>query len=164
MTYSKLLGLGLAAALAAPTLASAETRTQIAEVSADPRDGADRVDLELGRRTTAIELRARAAPVRLHSVRILTADGRSRVQRVERWLAPGESLTLDLPRSVPLDALVLDYGDPATRPTDRTPARLELYAVSDQRREVGWQRRFRDDGAAFGMWERDARRVQRMPW
>jgi hypothetical protein len=159
---TKLMCLAAAAAsLAIPAVASADHGAQITEVSADPRDGADRIELDERARYGRLELRAREAPVQLREVRIIAADGSSRVQRVRRILAPGESFFLDLPVRARIDALVVDYGP---QRTDRTAARLEIHGASDERREIGRERRFRDHDATAGVWERHPRRVQRMSW
>lgn len=131
---------------------------RLGEVSADPRDGADFVDLQelfgTGHgRFTELRLRAREAPVRLRGIRIELADGRTVNRRLLRVLAPGESLAIALPPSRGIEHLVIDYGDREDRPTDRTPARLELYgvrgtAVDRPRLDDDW--RDRDGRSRYG--------------
>jgi hypothetical protein len=138
-----------AIALAVPSLASAEPeyrydhsynynqgfrgeRERLTEVSADPRDGADFVQLPTRGRFAYLELRARADRVRLHSVQVQFVNGRFSNYTFNRVLMPGESQWIAIPRAgrfLPINALIIDYGDPRTRWQDRTPARLEIYGV-----------------------------------
>ncbi|HEU0030273.1 MAG TPA: hypothetical protein VFQ53_06570 [Kofleriaceae bacterium] len=166
---SKSFLLALAAALAVPGVAAAHTdpevsrRDRLLEVSADPRDGADVVDLSGHARYTALELRAREATVRLRGVDVRFADGRVMHHPEYKVLAPGESHTIVLPPSAGrVVSLVIDYGDRDDRWSDRTAARLEVFGLTTggdddcddggrYRRNDGWRssdgwgdRRFED--------------------
>ena len=142
-TTKKLSLLALVAASAAfPAVASAargdgratDHWTKLAEVSADPRDGLDYVELN-GPRVDRLVLRAREDEVTLHGVTIRFADGRVWRPRAVRFLAPGERLLIDLPAHRRIDTIVLDYGERHLRRRDRTPARLEIYGQADRARD-----------------------------
>ncbi len=126
--------LAAAAVGAAPTLAHAShdlsDPVRLAEVSADPRDGTDTIELRSLRGFTHLELRARAARVDIHGLGLRLHDGRVEWLDVRARIAPGEQRTIELPAEARrAEALLVDYGDPALRRRDRTPARLEHYGA-----------------------------------
>ena len=133
--------IAIAAALAAaavPAIASAAPAApapgtvRLAEVSADPRDGADTIALRGLGGFTHLELRAREAFVDLHNIGLRMRDGRVEWLDARARIAPGQQRTIELPLEARrADAIVVDYGDPADRRRDRTPARLEIYGASD---------------------------------
>jgi hypothetical protein len=112
-----------------PQLAAQEVR--LAEVSADPRDGADTIALRGLGGFTHLELRAREALVDIHGLGLRLRDGRTEWLDARMRIAPGEQRTIELPLDARrAEAIVVDYGDPAARRRDRTPARLEIYGAS----------------------------------
>jgi hypothetical protein len=134
--HRSLVFIAAAAALAAAP-AAAHARhdlsdpVRLAEVSADPRDGTDTIELRSLRHFTHLELRARAALVDIHGLGLRFHDGRVAWMDVRARIAPGERRTIELPREARrAEALLVDYGDPALRRRDRTPARLELYGAT----------------------------------
>jgi len=130
--------IAIAAALASaavPAIAHAAPASsgtvRLTEVSADPRDGADTVALRNLGAFTHLELRAREARVDLHAIGLRMRDGRVEWLDARARIAPGQQRTIELPYEARrADAIVLDYGDPADRRRDRTPARLEIYGAS----------------------------------
>jgi hypothetical protein len=95
------------------------------EVSADPRDGRDIVRVD-PTRADSLELIALNDTVTLQGMTLHFADGRVMSQRM-RQLQPGQRLLVDLPPSrAPIVSVELDYGAPAYRRYDRTPARLQI--------------------------------------
>jgi hypothetical protein len=130
--------IAIAAALASaavPAIAhaapAASGTVRLTEVSADPRDGADTVALRNLGAFTHLELRAREALVDLHAIGLRMRDGRVEWLDARARIAPGQQRTIELPyKARRADAIVLDYGDPADRRRDRTPARLEIYGAS----------------------------------
>jgi hypothetical protein len=95
------------------------------EVSADPRDGRDFVRVD-PTRADSLELIALNGTVTLQGLTLHFADGRVMSQRM-RLLYPGQRLLVELPPSrAPIVSVELDYGDPAYRRYDRTPARLQI--------------------------------------
>lgn len=144
----------LAGALSIPSIASADDayddsgrhggygyRTPVAEVSADPRDGADLIDIHTRARFSRLELRAREAPVRLRGVQVRFDDGHKEDFWMHRVLAPGQSTFIELPRRHVIDKILVDYGDSEHRRWDRTPARLEIFGY----RARGDGHRYDDD-------------------
>lgn len=144
-----------AASLAAASPALAHTGRELAfpvrlaEVSADPRDGADTVRVRGLRGFTHLELRAREDLVDIHGLGLRLPGGRVEWLDVRARIAPGEQRTIELPLDARrADAIVVDYGDPELRRRDRTPARLEIYgATADNCDEAGNRddRGYRDD-------------------
>lgn len=147
----------IAASLAATSPALAHTDHQpsqpvrLAEVSADPRDGADTIELRGLRGFTHLELRAREARVDIHGLGLRLPGGRVEWMDIRARIAPGDQRVIELPPDARrADAIVVDYGDPELRRRDRTPARLELYgATADDcdetpRRSERWDRGDRD--------------------
>ena len=132
----KLVMLATAAvAAAAPAIAHADhdlsRPVRLAEVSADPRDGADTIALRGLGGFTHLELRAREAFVDLHGIGLRMRDGRVEWLDARARIAPGQQRTIELPLDARrADAVVVDYGDPESRRRDRTPARLEIYGSS----------------------------------
>jgi hypothetical protein len=95
------------------------------EVSADPRDGRDLVRVD-PTRADSLELIALNDTVTLRGMTLHFADGRVMSQRM-RLLHPGQRVLVDLPPTrAPIVTVELDYGDPAYRRYDRTPARLQI--------------------------------------
>ncbi len=95
------------------------------EVSADPRDGTDFVRVD-ATRADSLELVALNDVVRLRGLTLHLSDGRAISQRLGN-VRPGQPMLVDLPESCgAITAVELDYGDPATRRFDRTPARLQI--------------------------------------
>jgi hypothetical protein len=95
------------------------------EVSADPRDGRDLVQVD-ATRADRLELVALNDAVRLRGLTLHLSDGRSISQRVGT-VRPGQPVLVDLPeRCGAITSVELDYGDPALRRTDRSPARLQI--------------------------------------
>jgi hypothetical protein len=95
------------------------------EVSADPRDGRDVVRVD-ATRADSLELVALNDVVRLRSMTLHLSDGRAISQRLDN-VRPGQPLLVDLPESCgAITAVELDYGNPAARRFDRTPARLQI--------------------------------------
>jgi hypothetical protein len=97
------------------------------EVSADPRDGRDFVQVD-PTRADSLELRALNDTVALRGVTLRFADGRA-ISRTLGFVQPGQPMRLDLPENCePITSVELDYGNPAYRRYDRTPARLQIVA------------------------------------
>ena len=121
-----------AIAIAAPVGPGAPADVvRLAEVSADPRDGADTIALRGLGAFTHLELRAREALVDLHRIGLRMRDGRVEWLDARARIAPGQQRTIELPLDARrADAVVVDYGDPERRRRDRTPARLEIYGAS----------------------------------
>lgn len=95
------------------------------EVSADPRDGRDRVQVD-ATRADSLELVALNDAVRLRGLTLHLADGRAITQRIG-VVQLGQPVRVDLPaRCGAVTAVELDYGDPALRRYDRTTARLQI--------------------------------------
>jgi hypothetical protein len=95
------------------------------EVSADPRDGRDLVQVD-ATRADRLELVALNDTVRLQGLTLHLSDGRAISQRVGA-VRPGHPVLVDLPeRCGAITSVELDYGDPALRRTDRTTARLQI--------------------------------------
>ena len=118
----------------APGLASAnpyryQEQNKLAEVSADPRDGGDRIQLPPGQ-FSYLELRARDAPVMLRDFIVRFADGRVIHTGSRGTIIPGQGRVVYLPQtSAPIVDVIADYGPPQYRRFDRTPARLEIFGV-----------------------------------
>jgi hypothetical protein len=95
------------------------------EVSADPRDGTDFVQVD-PTRADSLEIRALNDNVRLRGLTLHLSDGRAISQRIG-LVQPGQPVLVDLPQSCgAITSVELDYGDPARRRFDRTPARLQI--------------------------------------
>lgn len=95
------------------------------EVSADPRDGRDFVAVD-ATRADRLELIALNDTVTLRGITLRFADGRAISQRLGA-VHPGQPVLVDLPpRSGAITGVELDYGNPAHRRYDRTPARLQI--------------------------------------
>lgn len=95
------------------------------EVSADPRDGHDLVQVD-ATRADSLQLVALNDTVRLRGLTLHLADGRAIAQRVGA-VQPGQPVHVDLPaRYGAITSVELDYGDPALRRYDRTSARLQI--------------------------------------
>jgi hypothetical protein len=146
---------------AAPAIAHAAPElsrpVRLAEVSADPRDGADTIPLRGLRDFTHLELRVREARVEIRGLGLRLRDGRVEWLPVRARIAPGDQRTIELPYDARrADAIVVDYGDPDLRRRDRTPARLELYAATlDDRDRARGEDRLR--GRELPGWERPER-------
>jgi hypothetical protein len=109
------------------------------EVSADPRDGRDIVRVD-PTRADSLELIALNDIVTLQGMTLHFADGRVMSQRM-RLLQPGQRMLVALPPSrAPIVTVELDYGDPAYRRYDRTPARLQIIPRTT-RDDYGYGRR-----------------------
>jgi hypothetical protein len=105
------------------------------EVSADPRDGRDLVQVD-ATRADSLELVALNDTVRLRGLTLHLSDGRAIAQRVGP-VRPGQPVLVDLPQSCgAITSVELDYGDPALRRYDRSPARLQIIPRVTQRPEV----------------------------
>lgn len=62
----------------------------------------------------------------LHSITLRFADGTAMTRRM-RYIEPGQVVMLDLPEHcAAVVGVELDYGHPAYRRYDRTPARLQI--------------------------------------
>lgn len=110
--------------------------TKLAEVSADPRDGADVLGLDRTGRVDRLELRATGDDVRLERVSVRMRDGRVVTEYVRGWLPVGDVLAIDLPPGARgIASIVLDYGERDRRRYDRTDARLEIWAAAGGRRD-----------------------------
>jgi hypothetical protein len=95
------------------------------EVSADPRDGRDLVNVD-PTRADSLELIALHDTVALRGMTLHFADGRA-VSRTMGFMQPGQPVRIDLPENcAPITSVELDYGNPAYRRYDRTPARLQI--------------------------------------
>lgn len=95
------------------------------EVSADPRDGRDFVQVD-ATRANQLELIALTDVVTLRGMTIHFADGRAMSQHMG-FVRPGQPVMVTLPHNcAPITSVELDYGDPALRRYDRTPARLQI--------------------------------------
>lgn len=95
------------------------------EVSADPRDGMDQVQVN-PQRADRIELVALNARVDLRGVTLHFSDGRT-FHAHGRGVIPGEPVSIDLPPSCGVITSVdLEYIPADLRRTDRTPARLQI--------------------------------------
>ena len=95
------------------------------EVSADPRDGRDLVQVD-ATRADSLELVALNDTVRLRGLTLHLSDGRALTQRIG-LVQPGQPVHVDLPASCgAITSVALDYGDPALRRYDRTTARLQI--------------------------------------
>lgn len=95
------------------------------EVSADPRDGRDLVQVD-ATRADSLELVALNDTVRLRGLTLRLSDGRAITQRIGA-VRPGQPVNVDLPASCgAITSVELDYGDPALRRYDRTTARLQI--------------------------------------
>jgi hypothetical protein len=102
------------------------------EVSADPRDGRDFVQVD-ATRADSLELVALNDTVRLRGMTLHLSDGRAISQRIGA-VRPGQPVLVDLPESCgAITSVELDYGDPALRRTDRSPARLQIIPRSTPR-------------------------------
>jgi hypothetical protein len=115
----------------------------LAEVSADPRDGSDFVDVN-PMRADAVELVALNAPVDLRGVTFQFSDGRS-FHAFAHGVMPGQPMTVELPRNCGVITNVeLDYIPADWRRSDRTPARLQLLPIAQSYQqhsyEPGYQR------------------------
>lgn len=95
------------------------------EVSADPRDGRDFVQVD-ATRANQLELIALNDTVALRGITLRFADGRAMQHRMGA-IQPGQPVTVDLPHNGgAITGVELDYGNPANRRYDRTPARLQI--------------------------------------
>lgn len=107
---------------------------RLAEVSADPRDGIDTIELRDRsglRGFTHLELRARTELVDIHGLGLRLPDGHVAWLNVREQIAPGELRRIELPYEARrAEAILVDYGAPAYRLRDRTQARLELYGTT----------------------------------
>jgi hypothetical protein len=102
------------------------------EVSADPRDGRDLVQVD-ATRADSLELVALNDTVRLRGMTLHLSDGRAISQRIGA-VRPGQPVLVDLPESCgAITSVELDYGDPALRRYDRSPARLQIIPRATQR-------------------------------
>src|SRR5262245_24106192 len=124
----------LATLAAGPSVASANSMDYfrqyglLAEVSADPRDGSDFVQVN-PMHADAVELVALNAPVDLRGMTVRFSDGRS-FHTYAHGVLPGQPVTVDLPQGCGVITDVqLDYIPREWRWTDRTPARLQLVPV-----------------------------------
>jgi hypothetical protein len=112
------------------TEARYQERNKLAEVSADPRDGRDVIQLPAGD-FDYLELRARDAPIVLRDVMVQFADGSVMHTGSRGTIIPGQGRVVDLPRGrSPVVALIADYGG-GYRRWERTPARLEVFGVPE---------------------------------
>jgi hypothetical protein len=127
-----------------------QQQNKLAEVSADPRDGSDRIQLPPGQ-FAYLELRAREAPIMLRDFIVRFADGRSIRTGSRGTIVPGQGRVVNLPQTgVPIVEVIAEYGGQqygAYRRVgwyDRTPARLEIFGVSHDcepgRQTTGWYR------------------------
>jgi len=126
-----------------------QQQNKLAEVSADPRDGSDRIQLPPGE-FAYLELRARDAPVMLRDFIVRFADGRTIRTGSRGTIIPGQGRVVNLPQTgAPIVEVIAEYGAPryghygAYRRTgwyDRTPARLEIFGVSHDCERNGWYR------------------------
>lgn len=124
-----LAGVALAAGVASANPTYWREHGLLLEVSADPRDGADHVRTN-PTRATHLELVALQAPVRLRSITVRFADGRTFSQAMDT-IHPGERLFLQLPpRAGIIQGVDLEYG---RQIVDRTPARLQIVPHEDAR-------------------------------
>lgn len=95
------------------------------EVSADPRDGMDHVQVN-PQRTDRIELVALNARVDLRGITLHFSDGRT-FRAHGRGVMPGQPVSIDLPPNCGVITSVdLEYIPADLRRTDRTPARLQI--------------------------------------
>ena len=101
------------------------------EVSADPRDGSDFVQVN-PMRAQGLELTALNATVQLRGMTVRFADGRSFYANAHN-VRPGQPVRIDLPhtRSV-ITNVQLDYIPAEQRRFDRTPARLQIRPIQDR--------------------------------
>jgi len=131
-----------------------QQQNKLAEVSADPRDGSDRIQLPPGQ-FAYLELRAREAPIMLRDFIVRFADGRAIRTGSRGTIVPGQGRVVNLPQTgVPIVEVIAEYGSSpqyhqygAYRRAgwyDRTPARLEIFGVSQDcepaRQTTGWYR------------------------
>jgi hypothetical protein len=142
MMYRLTILIAASLSAAAPAIAHAapdlSRPVRLAEVSADPRDGADTIPLRGLRDFTHLELRAREARVEIRGLGLRLRDGSVEWLPVRARIAPGDQRTVELPYDARrADAIVVDYGDPELRRRDRTPARLELYGATAYDRDRG---------------------------
>jgi hypothetical protein len=109
------------------------------EVSADPRDGSDFVQVN-PQHADQLQLVALNAPVDLRGMTIHFADGRSFYMRA-RGVLPGQPQMVALPRGCGVITNVqLDYIPAQWRQTDRTPARLQIIPQATFAAYQPWQR------------------------
>jgi hypothetical protein len=135
-----------------------QQQNKLAEVSADPRDGSDRIQLPPGQ-FAYLELRAREAPIVLRDFIVRFADGRMIRTGSRGTIVPGQGRVVNLPQTgAPIVEVIAEYGQPygaygaygsygAYRHAawnDRTPARLEIFGVPQDcehdRPTPGWYR------------------------
>jgi hypothetical protein len=127
---------------------------RLAEVSADPRDGADTIQIRGLGGFSHLELRAREDLVDIHGLGLRLPGGRIEWLDMRARIAPGEQRAIELPPEARrADAIVVDYGDREHRRRDRTPARLEVYgaALDDCGDEPGY-RDYRREPAPRSGW------------
>jgi len=123
------IALALAPGLAGANPYRYQEQNKLAEVSADPRDGRDRISLPEGQ-FAYLELRAREAPIMLRDFIVRFADGRVIHTGSRGTIIPGQGRVVYLPQtSAPIVDVIADYGDARYRRFDRTPARLEIFGV-----------------------------------
>jgi hypothetical protein len=105
---------------------------KLAEVSADPRDGTDVLEISTRARFDRLELRAREGDVELAGMTIYFADGTSYRPHLTQHIEINNQQDIDLPaRSRPIDAIEFDYVDTQGTTGARTKARLEVWAYGD---------------------------------
>jgi hypothetical protein len=112
------------------------------EVSADPRDGHDFVQVD-ATRADQLQLVALDDTVTLRRMTLHFADGRS-ISRPMRFVQPGQPLLVELPENCePITSVELDYGDPALRRYDRSPARLQIIPRTNAVRRTAYMSPYR---------------------
>lgn len=118
-------GLALASGVASANPQYWRDNGLLLEVSADPRDGRDFVAVD-ATRADSLELIALNDTVTLRGITLRFSDGRAMSQRLGA-VQPGQPVLVDLPPNCgAITGVELDYGNPAYRRYDRTPARLQI--------------------------------------
>lgn len=118
-------GLATAAGVASANPTYWRQNGLLLEVSADPRDGRDMVQVD-PTRATQLELTALEDTVTLRGMTLHFSDGRAMTQRMS-FVRPGQPVLVDLPHNCgAITSVELDYGDPELRRHDRTDARLQI--------------------------------------
>lgn len=104
----------------------------LARVGTHVHDEEDFVNVPSGTRLDAVQLRAEQSPVAVDGVRVHYADGHDERVAVHQRIQPGQTLTIDIPRSsVAVKTLVLDYGNEGPYWRARETAHLQVLGLVD---------------------------------
>lgn len=134
-------GVALASGVASANASYWRQNGLLLEVSADPRDGTDFVQVD-PTRAESLELIALNDVVRLRGLTLHFSDGRT-MTRPMSFVRPGEPTRVDLPNACgAITSVELDYG---RQIVDRTPARLQIVPRVDRGFDRSYGQRFDRD-------------------